>query len=258
MALPFLQSIGLSKKEADIYEILLATGEIAVGELIKKSELKRATVYKILSTLEKKGLVTKKDHNKKIHVSPSSPNSLLSIAEKEFDRLERAKMDLQKMLPDLTDQYVLSVERPIVTTFQGVEGLKRIYDDTLLVGKPIFAALTTAQVDPTLFRWVTKTYTKKRIEKKVSVKVIVSSGGWAQEYIKKNTKELRETRLVPNESFPFAHEMDIYGDKVAFIDFRKDGPLIGIIIHHPAIAATMQALWNLAWQGTSSFDVPTE
>lgn len=253
MALPFLQSIGLSKKEADVYEILLATGEIAVGGLIKKTELKRATVYKILSTLEKKQLVTKKDSNKKIHVRPASPSLLLAIAEKEFDRLERAKMDLQHMLPTLTDQYVLSVERPIVTTFQGVEGLKQIYEDTILVGKPIFAALTTAQIDPAVFRWVTRIYTKKRIANKIPAKVIVSSGSWAQEYVKKNVKELRETRLVPNDLFPFAHEVDIYGDKVAFIDFRLGGPLIGVIIHHPAIAATMQALWNLAWQGAKTF-----
>jgi sugar-specific transcriptional regulator TrmB len=249
MALSFLKSIGLTDKETVLYELLITQGELPISTLLKKTNLKRATVYKSLYSLEKKGLIIKKTIAKKIHFRPTSPTNLLSIAEEQFRALERAKDDLQTIMPELTSSYIVSVEKPVVTQFEGIDGLKKIYEDTLQEGKPIYAALTTEKIEPTLFRWITNVYIKKRIEKKIPVKVIISSGGWADTYVKKSEKELRETRLVSAKAFPFAHEMDIYGDKVAFIDFREGKTLIGIIIHHPAIAQTMKALWSLAWGG---------
>lgn len=247
MGLSFLETIGLTKKESEIYELLLQEGELPVHIIVSKTKLKRGIVYKSLYGLEENGLVTKKDINKKIHFKPLSPALISTLAENQIRRIERAQKELRTLLPDMINQYITSVEKPVVTTYQGIDGLKRIYEDTLLEGKPIFAALTTGDVEPKLFSWLTTTYTKRRVQSKIPVKVIVASGGWAEHYVKKNEKELRQTKLVSNEAFPFQHEVDIYGDKVAFIDFRKGGSLIGIVIHHPHIAMTMRALWELSW-----------
>lgn len=243
MSLPFL-----TKKESDIYQLLLKEGELPVNTIVTKTKLKRGIVYKSLYTLEEKGLATKSDIGKKIHFKPASPIELSRLVDIKTQEASQARLELNTILPELTQQYITTVERPVVTTYQGVDGLKKIYEDTLKVGEPIYAALTTNAVEPLLFSWLTKTYTKKRIEAKIPVKVIVASGGWAEHYVKRNEKELRETKLVSEKSFPFQHEVDIYGDKVAFIDFREGGSLIGIVIHHPEIAQTMSALWELAWQ----------
>ncbi len=248
MSLDFLETLGLTQKESRLYEILLSEGELPISSLITKTKYKRATVYKSLYALEAKGIVTRKTVHKKLHFRPESPIVLSQLSTQRLQEIEDARTDLATLMPTLTQQYITSVEKPIVTTVQGVEGLKRIYEDTLKERQPIYAALTTADVDSELFNWVTKVYTKKRIAAKIPVQVIVSTGGWAQEYVKRNIEELRETRLVSAELFPFQHEVDIYGDKVAFIDFRKDGSLIGVIIHHPAIAKTMKALWDMAWR----------
>lgn len=249
MSLPFLEIFGLTKKEPLLYELLLDNGELPIGKLITLSKLKRATVYKALYALETKGLISKRDFKKKLHVKPQSPSMLTDLADSNIKRAERARFDLVSMLPQLTQAYITSVEKPVVTIYQGVEGLKKIYEDTLSVGKPICAALSTENVDPELFKWVTTVYTRKRIAAKIPVKVIVASGGWAEEYVSRNKKELRETFLVSKELYPFQHEIDIYGDKVAFIDFKKGGSLIGVVIHHPLIAQTTSALWSLALAG---------
>ena len=68
--LPFLETLGLTKKEVDLYELLLEKGEIPVGQLIRASGLKRATVYKSLYSLESKALITKRTLRKKLHVKP--------------------------------------------------------------------------------------------------------------------------------------------------------------------------------------------
>lgn len=251
MSLEFLHAFGLSKKEADLYMLLLNDGELPVSVLIKKTGLKRATVYKSLYALESKGLLTKRSFKKKLHVKPESPSKLITLSEKHINAFEKAQSTLHSLLPQLTQAYITSVEKPVVTVYQGVVGLKKIYEDMLVVGKPIYAALSTENVDPELFKWVTTVYTRKRIAAKIPVKVIVASGGWAEEYVSRNKKELRETYLVSKELYPFQHEIDIYGDKVAFIDFKNGGSLIGVVIHHPLIAQTTSALWSLALVGAS-------
>lgn len=253
MSLGILENIGLTKNEADLYELLLKLGEVPAGEIIKQAKLKRATAYKVLYSLAKKNLVSYREIAKKIHFRPEPPTSLLSLAEKQYQSLERAKENLQAVLPQLASNYVLSVEKPVVTVFEGVEGLQKIYEDTLKEGKTIYAVLQTAEVDPVLYGWLTKDYIRRRVRQKVWAKVIVASGKWSGEYQRKDKKEYRETVPVPSRKFPFQHEVDIYGDKVAFINYKKGETLIGLIIKHPQIAQTMKAWFDLAWEGAKGF-----
>lgn len=249
MALTFLENLGLTAKEAGLYELLLKLGEVPAGEIIKASKLKRATAYKVLYSLEQKGLVSKKDFKKKIHFRPEQPSKLLDLAENQYRALERAKDDLQSFLPQLTSEYIMSVERPVVTTFEGLEGLKQIYEDTLKEKKPIYAVVQTAEVEPEMYKWLSGDYVKRRAKAKIWAKVIVSSGKWSDTYSKKDSEEYRESITVPGHQFPFQHEVDIYGDKVAFINYKKGEALIGIVIRHPQIAQTMKAWFDLAWEG---------
>lgn len=249
MSLPFLETIGLTKKEAEIYELLLKLGEVPAGKIIKETKFKRATVYKTLYSLEKKGLISKRDFKKKIHFRPESPTQLLGLAESQFQTLERAKSDIQAIIPQLSSSYVLAVEKPVVSTFEGIEGLKKIYEDSLREGETIYSTLQTGEVEPELFKWLTTSYIRQRVKKKIWAKVIVASGKWAEEYQKKDKKELRESVLVPSKRFPFQHETLIYGDKVAFVNYKKGESLIGVVIKHPQIAKTVKAWFDLAWEG---------
>ncbi len=242
MALPFL-----TKKESDIYELLIKDGELPVNTIVARTKLKRGIVYKSLYSLEEKGLATKKDINKKIHFKPASPSELSRLVDIKTQEATQARLELTSILPQLTQQYITSIEKPVVTTYQGVEGLKAIYEDTIKVGESIFAALNNAEIEPSLLRWLDSTYVKRRVKSHIEAKVIISSGSMSKNYLQRDNKALRETRVVASATFPFPHEVDIYGDKVAFIDYHKGGQLIGIIIHHPQIAVTMKALWNLAW-----------
>lgn len=254
MSLEFLETIGLTKKEAQLYELLLTIGEVPARELIQKSQLKRATAYKSLYALEKKGLVTKMKKDKKIHFRPEPPAALLNLAERQHHELERARDNIQSLIPQLTSDYIMAVEKPIISTFEGVEGLKRIYLDTIKEGKTVYAVLQTAAVNEELFEWLTNVYVKKRVQAKIHAHVIVASGKWSETYQKLDKKEYRTTILVPSEKFPFQHEVNIYGNKVAFMNYRKGEKLIGFIIDHPQTAKTMKSWFDLAWKGAESLE----
>lgn len=249
MSLQFLQQFSLTQNEADLYEILLRLGEVPVVLLIRESGLKKPTVYKSLYSLEKKGLIAKSDIRKKLHFRPEAPTKLLQLAENQYEKLDRAKTNLQSAMTQLSTLYISSTEKPVVRVYEGVEGIKTIYKDTLAEGKPIYAIEQIEDFNEELWEWATKYYLKERPRRKIHAKVIVVEGKRAAEYRKKDIEQYRTSVIVSPEKFPFENEVDIYGDKVAFMNYRKNEPLLGVVVKHPKIAATMKAWFDLAWDG---------
>lgn len=253
MSLLFLQTFGLSKPEIELYELLLKTGEAPIHVLLQKTTYKRPTLYHYLDTLEKKGLVKTRDFKKKIHFKPTSPIQLLELAQKEEQKIAQAKQDLQTIMPIISSSYILSVQQPVVRTYEGVEGLKEIYEDTLKEKQYMYAVLQTEDMDQDLLEWLKTDYAKKRKRLKIPSKAIISQGRGATKFTERDIQEFRISRLVPPTLFPFQHEVLVYGDKVAFIHYKKGDALIGVVIKHPAIAQTMKAWFDLAWQGAEKY-----
>lgn len=249
MSLGFLQTLGITETEGSLYELLLKLGEVPITTVIRESKLKRPTVYKALHSLSKKGLVIQRDIKKKLHVRPEPPSKLQELADKQYRLMEEVKLNLNAMMPGLALSYTHSTDKPIVRIYEGIEGLKEVYEDTVKVGKPISAILHLSSIDPELHEWLIQKFVKKRVKAKIHVKAIVASGMADKDYMKRSPQEYRITRQVDSSLYPFQHEIDIYGDKIAIIHYNKDEPLIGIIIQHPAIANTMQAWFDLAWNG---------
>jgi sugar-specific transcriptional regulator TrmB len=252
MPLLFLTTLGLTDKEAAIYQLLIQTGELSATTIMKKTGYKRATVYKTLYSLEDKQLVTQRKLHKKIHFRPAPPTKLFEIAEQQAQTQARARDDLRSILPQLTSDYIKAVEKPIVTTYEGLDGLKQIYQDTIDEGATIHAFVKLTQVDPQLRDWLDSPTGYQRVKHGIAARVIVASGQDTKDYVKQDDHALRTTRIVPYQQFPFQHEVDIYGNKVAFINYQADQPMIGIIINHPQIAKTMEAIFNLAWASAES------
>lgn len=249
MSLSYLQTIGISKSEGDLYELLLRLGEVPTSTIIRESKLKKPTVYKYLYTLEEKGLVTKRDIEKKIHFKPEPPTKLVELTQNYYETLDRTLGSLQASIPHLSQLYLHSTEKPIVSTYEGVEGIKAIYKDTLKVGEPIYALIRVEEFDPQVWEWGQKYYIKERARRKIHAKVIVAGGKIASQYRSKDVQQYRTTIEVPYNTFPFEHEIDIYGDKVAFFNYKKGDQLIGVVIQHKKIAQTMKAWFDLAWIG---------
>lgn len=242
-----LISIGLTKNEAELYLLTLNLGEATAADIARSSKLKRPTTYKTLDSLEAKSLLLKLKGRKKTTYQPAPPSTLLELAEKRQEELKRSELTLKTLLPHLTSAYTLSVDRPIVKVFEGVEGLKKIYMETLEDAQPILSFLQTQEVDPEMYKWLTTKYVEKRAAKKIPAKVIVASGKWSKEYKEQDIKEDRFSKIVDSTKFPFQHEVMIFGDKVAFVNYKRGENLIGIIIHHPQIAQTMKAIFDLSW-----------
>lgn len=243
-----LTSLGLTPEQVDIYESLLTHGSQTASSLAKTTKVQRTYIYRVAQELVAKGLVAMDTKGKTALYVPQSPDHLLTQAEEMKTKATQAQKALEGILPSLKTKYQAIEAKPTITYYEDVEGIKKVYMDTIKEGKPILAILHPDKIDPDVHAWLDEEYIKKRLAANIEAKVIVPSGQETKEYQARNISEKRVTKVVDGSKYHFEHEINIYGTKVAIINHRKGADLIGIIIDNPVIANTFRAWFMLSWE----------
>src|SRR3989344_2602400 len=125
-----LTKIGLSKDEVEIYLSLLELGAQSASSLASNTKVKRTYTYRIARGLADKGLITEAKRGKATVFEPNSPDHLANLAEAKKLEAQQAQSSLEGILGSLKGKYSLIDEKPMVTTFEGIAGLKKVYLDT--------------------------------------------------------------------------------------------------------------------------------
>ncbi|MBI2453603.1 hypothetical protein HYV58_00300, partial [Candidatus Peregrinibacteria bacterium] len=157
---------------------------------------------------------------------------------------KRRARDFEKALPEFRRLRGEAIH-PRIRYFEGLEGIKAIYEDTLSSKTEILNYANSREIRD---HWpeYDEEYVKKRVKKKIYLRGIAPAdehGAWVQS---RDTENYREIRLVPAHEFTFTNEINIYNDKVAIISY-KDEPLIGMIIESQEIANTQRDIFKMAW-----------
>ena len=117
------------------HEILLQEGAQSAGSLLKHvKNIKRSLLYKVLERLVDRGLVMQESKNGKAFFVPQPPETLIQLIEKQALEIQATKEALVSNLPQLKATYNLSTERPIIRFYEGVDGLRSLYEDKLNSG----------------------------------------------------------------------------------------------------------------------------
>lgn len=232
-----LKNLGLNQKQAAVYLACLELGSGTIQEIAKKSQVKRTSIYNFLEDMKARGLLTVIEQDNKVLLVAEDPHILLNRAQDQVKQLE-------KMMPEFRGIFNRPGTKPRVRFYQGIDGLKKIYEDTLLTGETIyeisdFEKMFTA-MEP---NWMWD-YPLRRAQKGIKAFSIAKDGNKAREVRSQDKKQRRETRLVKNVQFET--EINLYGDKVALLSFRR--PYAGIVIEDRAIAQTLKSIWNILWQ----------
>ena len=234
-----LKQVGLSDKEAQLYVYLLETGPSSVRSLASTSGINRGTVYDVLKSLKKRGLLSYYHKSTHQYFVAENPEKLVDFIEQETIALNRAKKDLKDLIPDLRSMGRFSSEKPAVKYYEGTVGVKTILQDVLSTmskaTKKEYYAYSAADVRQHLYKDFPH-FAKNRVKKKIRVKVIaIGSGGmlWGLDERKWLTKA---------ESSPAY--IILYDDKVATISLDANNKLHGILITDKGIAATQKIIFE--------------
>lgn len=242
----FLEQALLTKDQATVYSALLKNGPLPAGRLAKKTPLKRSLVYKILEQLGELGLVEKKDSTGQITVfAAEHPAKLKDLAEKQESGAKEAQAVLDTIMASMVSDFNLVHGKPGIRFFEGVDGLKKIYDDILETGndfylvRSIFEPVYTKEIVPIIEKFI-----QKRVAKKMTVTALTPTDTLGARTPASDAKILFKRTWIDKKDYDVPVEIDIYGNKIAFLSFGKE--LIGVIIESAQIAQSLKKLFLLS------------
>ena len=117
-------SAGLSENEAAIYLAALELGETTVSRLARKAEIKRTTAYLVIDSLKERGLISSLKKESASVFFAEDPRKLHEV-------LEERKQKIDKIMPQLLAFTNLIDKKPEIRYFDGNEGIKEVYRDSL-------------------------------------------------------------------------------------------------------------------------------
>jgi len=252
-----LTSLGLSEPEAAVYDALLELGLSPASAIIKKTGLKRGHVYHLLYGLIEKGLAEQTEKNKKAHFRALSPSKLLEFVDQQIKTVSDSKKTLESILPSLLSVYRLTSEKPIITFYEGDEGMKKVLSDTLFNNpeKNILTFSDVAGYTRYLREWNENYYAVQRKKLKIYEKVIIPNNREALDYMRGyKANDVTEILFIDHKLFPFFTEINIYNNRVSFVTF-SDKAKIGVLVENKEIYQTLTSIFNLVWEAGRKYNV---
>jgi sugar-specific transcriptional regulator TrmB len=249
-----LQKIGLSEKEARVYNALLESGEATAQELTIRADINRATTYIVLENLLQRGLVNRWHKKKKIVFSLDSPRQILELLEKQKEDVEVKIKIAKEMLPELEMFQRVTGEKAKVRFFEGREGIKMIQKDLLHSNPKSMDEVFNINYALKQFPASKNDHRQNLIKKKIQSRSIAVYDPKIP--IPKSPLLYKEQRrYLPQSKAPFNAEFVVYNNKTVILSIKGD--YMGVIIENKAVADGFRFLFELAWQGAGKY-IPLE
>ncbi len=244
-----LAQLGFSEKETKVYVALLELGTGTASEIARGAGILRTTAYNILDILAGKGLVKLTGKEPKAEYLALPPEKIIDYLKKEIKGFQEKLDRASELAPQLKSIHNVA-ERPKIKFYEGKDGLKEVYEDTLTSTEEIKAFASVDDMHQALPDYFPDYY-KRRAKKGIAIKAIIPATEMATERAKQNKEELRTMVLVPKDKFYFSPEINIYDNKVMIASWREK---LGIIIESEEIADAMKKIYELSWLGAKGLE----
>lgn len=235
-----LLDAGLSENESAVYLATLELGETIVSRIAKKAGIKRTTTYLVIESLKQKGLIMPIKKNKKSLFYAEDPRKLIEI-------LERRKENLGKIMPQLLAFTNLIDKKPEIRYFEGVDGIKEIYRDSLkFPGQEMLTWYSDTYVTHFDENYFYDDYMPKRVAKKISVRAILPDNAAIRKLIQYDQQQLRRSKVVSSDTLQMSIELNMYGGgKVGIVSYEEQ---FALIIESKKIHDSLKSIFEMLWQ----------
>lgn len=249
-----LQNIGLNEKEIEVYLTNLELGSQPASVIARRVKIPRNTTRFILDKLVDKGIIAKTKRANTQLYSPEEPKNLVNLLESQRVDLNAGIDDkiaqLNGVMAELESRLHPESTRPKVTFYEGDDGLKKVYENTLKSNETIRSLASFEGMHGTLPDYF-KNYYKRRVQNKIDIRSIHPDTPLARERTRHDKKEGRESRLVPQKEYNFTPEIQFYDDKIVITSWKEK---LGILIESHEVYEAMAALFELAWKESTRLD----
>lgn len=234
-----LQNIGLDQKETKVYLASLSLGASSAPEIAKKALLNRVTTYDVLKRLLNKNWVSAIEKKNGNIFTATNPEIVI------HNTKVRA-MEAEKVIPELLSLSGSIQKKPRISYYQGIQGLKNIYEETLGAKEKILYTITHPE---NLFEtfgedYFYKYYFKQRVKHGIKIKTLVPNTPMGLKTVAEAKQYLREAKLFDHKKYEIPNEIQIWDNKTALISLKDR---MGVVIENEEIANFTKTWWQMVW-----------
>jgi sugar-specific transcriptional regulator TrmB len=238
--------VGLSVAETEVLGVLLQNAEgQRASSLARKTGLNRTTLYGLLKSLAQKGLVSYIEERSIQRYRSVQPRLLIDYIDRVKDKLSADAERIQQLLPLLeTERTKMSRAYPSIQFFEGKEGIKQVYEDTIdgNISKALYGFLGAEAGYKFMGLDWANYYIEKRSKRGIKYFNIGADTPQTRVLKSQDKNELRVTKLLP-PGYDFDIEITAYDDKLLVVSFAEDHPL-AVLIEDQKIADTIKTLFR--------------
>ncbi len=238
-----LKEIGLDGDEGAVYAAALELGPATVLEIARKTGLNRTTLYAVTDRLIEKRLLAKSPNGKRTVFAAEPPEKLALLLKEKL-----AKLD--DLLPELMLLGRKGTVKPKMKYYEGLEGIKTIYRDSLQSNdKTLYAFVGVERLNvhsKALNAFWENEYITGRKNKNIHGKLIIPDNAEGRAFKAKDETSNRECRLVPASNYNFEGEVLLYDDVVCFVSYTEDEEF-ALSLESKSIAKTLRMIWQIVW-----------
>lgn len=233
-----LKKIGLSDGDARTYLAALELGEGNIKRIAQKARIKRTTLYGHIASLREQGLLKRTKIGKKNIYYAEDPHALLG-------HVEERESIVKSVLPSLIALSGVGDKKPKVLYFEGNEGMKNVYKETLAFPSTAIYSWISESAFKTEGKWFDDYYRPQRKKKRIYTQAIVPNTEMTREYHAQDADGFHKTRIESSDKLVVESDILLFGGRyVALLSWEE---MIGMVIESKKIHDTLQSIFEIHW-----------
>ncbi|MDD5050272.1 MAG: helix-turn-helix domain-containing protein [Candidatus Pacebacteria bacterium] len=234
-----LLDFGLSDKEAKVYLTALELGSTSVLKISQLSSLKRPTVYLVVESLLKKGLMSVEVKGFKKNYKAENPDRLETI-------FNERKQELLKSLPYFQEIYAQDKSSSFIKYYEGLSAIKLVYSDLLAEIKTGDDYLVIGNQE----EWLSldskffQKFIEKRAELKINLRLLFQDSTVAREHKKYERNFNEKIKILPKQT-SLTTNLVITPRKVIIHQLKS--PTLAIVIENQNVSRMNKEMFEIIW-----------
>jgi sugar-specific transcriptional regulator TrmB len=235
-----LTMLGLDEHQKRLFWLLFIHGALSIQEIAKSLAIPRSSVYLIIPGLMEQALIHKVPFGKRSKYEALSREELKENLDRHLDEVQQSILQIATL-----DAGSESREEARVTFYEGMEGVKLVYEESLQEKWIRVIAICTNWFQP--FEEFGTSYLKRVIRHEIKTQELIAPYDDAQPYIDKYSTPRNQIRILPRTK-PTKVDQMICQDKVYFISMAHSWS--ATVIHDREVAQQQRILFDLLWEQT--------
>lgn len=249
----YLQVLGIEPEATVAYLELTKLGPSSALQLAKATKISRTQIYRHLEELQAKGLVSAEQlsYGTLFRVLPlENLDALIANREAETAAIKRNLGSMTELMQQLAGA---SGPKATVQHYYGLAGLKQV-NWNLTKAEKEFRVFEVAHLSQHLDKAFARRCRERYMERGLTSYDLTNATSVKSSEIEPFEASQTFLRHVDPEILTINFEAYMYNDVVALVDYSKEQQL-ALEIHHPALRAMMQQLFDSVWAQASPLEI---